>query len=119
MALTTEILSTIQSDDYKRFTEILLHRAMTWVPRIRRQYAIKAYEMYQNPTVRKLVFAYGEEVDNLQKDLLREFRSLSEAKPTGQDPEELDFYRMEGSCLNHAGAYAQAIDLLFEIDFKG
>ena len=103
-----EKLRIIQSEEYELYIKALCRRASFWVPSIRQQYAKKAYELYQNPTIRKVVLAYGAEVEKQDADILREFSGLAE------NP-EAEFYSLEGSCLIHAKEYGQTIDLLFDI----
>lgn len=96
------------SESYKLYLAALCKLASQYVSSIRVQFAEKAYEMYANETVRKLVLAYGLEVEGLEKDRLRSFRYVSEYGAT--TPEHLN-----DSCLNNAHNYGAAIRFLFGI----
>ena len=97
-----------RTDEYKEYLKALCRLASHYVSRIRVQFAEKAYEMYQNETVRRIVLAYGEEVEKLEKDRFRDFRFVSEYGAV--TPESLD-----DSCLNKARSYGDTIKMLFDI----
>lgn len=105
----TNKFQTINSPEYQAYQEALAQLASPFVCRIRIQYAMKAYEMYQNPTVRKLVLAYGEDYEKLKKDWVRSFESVANYGVR-------EYTSMEDTCLSNAKAYAKAIELLFDIN---
>ena len=81
----------------------------------------KAFDMYQDETVRKLVLAYGEEAEKLDEDRFNDFCRADENF-------DEDFYGkynvdpktyLKDSCLIYAGEYAQALFYLFGIKLKG
>lgn len=94
-----------QSAEYKAYIEALCHLACVYIAEIRRQFAAKAFELYGNETIRRLVLAYGEEIKKLEADRLREFKFAADY------PESA--YSLEDSCLNNAQHYAAAIKLFF------
>ena len=98
----------ISSEEYQAYIKALCRLASGYVSKIRVQFAEKAYEMYQNETVRKLVLAYGEEAEKLDESRLRDFQFVTYYGAT--TPEHLD-----DCCLNHAEHYGQTIKMLFEI----
>lgn len=97
-----------QSEEYKTYIKALCRLSSNWVSRIRVQYAEKAYEMYQNETVRKIVIAYGEEIKKLDEDRLKDFNFVSRYGATTDES-------LEDSCLNNARHYSATIKMLFEI----
>ena len=97
-----------RTDEYKTYLSALCRLASGYVSRIRVQFADKAYEMYQDETVRRIVLAYAEEIVKLDAARLFDFRHVSEY---GTDNTEC----LHDSCLNHAGAYGETIKMLFEI----
>lgn len=109
------------TDEYKDYMKALCRMASGWVPKIRIQYAQKAFDMFQNETVRKLVLAYGEEAEKLNESQLRDFCFADEHfdddffADSNVDPKTY----LSDSCLNHAAEYAQAVFFLFGIDLKG
>ena len=103
-----EKMRITQSDEYKTYLRSLCRLASSYVSRIRVQFAEKAFEKYQNETIRRLVLAYGEEIEKLDNSRLFDFTSVSEHGAT--TPE-----RLEDTCLNNARHYSAAIKLLFDI----
>lgn len=103
--------STIHSDEYKAYLAALCDLASNYISEIRVQFATKAYEKYQDPTVRRLVLAYGEEVRKLREDRLRDFAWVENHSFVGAD-------HLHDSCLNNARHYAEAIHLLFDINLS-
>lgn len=110
-----------KTDEYKTYMKALCRLASRWVPEIRIQYAQKAFDMYQDETVRKLVLAYGEEWEKLDADRFHDFCRADENF-------DEDFYGnynvdpktyLKDSCLIYAGEYAQALFYLFGIKLKG
>lgn len=95
------------SDEYKEYMKALCRLACVYVSEIRVQFADKAYEMYQNETVRRIVLEYGKEAEKLDEDRLRSFRHISEYGPTD--------YGMPDTCLSNAEHYAKTIYMLFDI----
>lgn len=98
----------IGTDEYKEYLEALCRLASQYVSRIRVQFAEKAYDMYQNETVRRIVYAYGEEAEKLDRDRFMEFRTAS--RYGADTPDSL-----RDSCLNNANAYGETIKMLFDI----
>lgn len=105
-------LSIILSEEYKQYLSALCKLSSRWVSSIRVQFANKAYNFYQDETIRKLVLAYGEEVKKREDERLRNFTNAAE----WLDPTE-DFLE-DSRCLIHDEEYAQALFFLFEIEFK-
>ena len=104
-----ENIEIVHSEAYKEYISALCRLASEYVSRIRVKFAERAFEMYKNETVRKLVIAYGEEVKKLDKWRLSDFKSVSEY---GADSED----RLNDSCLSNAREYGKAIWFLFGID---
>ena len=104
---TIETLRITQSDEYKNYLKALCWIAEGYVSRIRVQFAQKAFEMYQNETVRKIVLAYGVEHEKLEERRLLDFTFFSE-HPSNE-------YSMDDDCLNNARHYEKTIKMLFEI----
>lgn len=100
--------SITASAEYKAYIMALCNLASDYVARIRQQFAAKAYEMYQNETVRKLVLAYGDEYMKLQSSRLFDFEMAA------HHPHDNSY--LEDTCLNNAGHYAAAIKFFFEIN---
>ena len=96
------------SANYDLYLHALCKLSSQYVSRIRVQFAEKAYEMYQNETVRRIVFAYGEEIEKLEHDRFRDFKYT--AAHGAVTPESL-----EDSCLNNAKHYGNTIKMLFDI----
>lgn len=107
-----ERFSITHTEEYKAYLKALCCMASKWVPEIRVQYARKAYEMYANETVRRIVLEYGKEAEKLDKDRLRSFEFCSEHDDFGPN-------HLEDSCLIHAGDYAQTVFMLFDIKLSG
>lgn len=96
-----------RTEEYKNYMKALCRLACQYVSEIRVQFADKAYDMYQNETVRKIVLEYGKEAEKLDEDRLRSFRHVSEYGPTD--------YGMPDTCLSNAEHYAKTIYMLFDI----
>lgn len=94
------------STEYKAYIEALCRLASDYVPKIRRQFAEKAFELFQNETIRFLVAAYYEEAKKLDEYRLRDFELVA------NDP-ELYGHGLQDDCLNHAKSYADTIKLFF------
>ena len=103
-----ERMETIRTPEYKTYTAALCRLASQFVPHIRRQFADKALDLYNNESVRRLVIAYGEEAKKLDDYRLREFELV--ASPPGEHPHELN-----DDCLNRAKSYADTIRFFFEV----
>ena len=101
----------IRSEEYKAYLKALCRYASGYVSRIRVQFAERAYEKYQDPTTRRIVLAYGEEIEKLDADRLRQFESASRYGALTEES-------LNDSCLIHAGAYGETIKLLFDIGTK-
>ena len=94
------------SPEYKEYLAALCRLASGYVPKIRRQFAEKAFEKYSDPTLRRLVLEYGKEAKKLDASRLSDFELVAE------NP-ELYGHGLEDSCLNKAGSYGDAIKLFF------
>lgn len=109
-----------RSEEYQKYMKALCRMACRWVPEIRIQYAEKAFEMYKDESVRKLVLAYGEEAEKLDADRLRDFCNADEHFDDdfwGKYEVNRETY-LRDSCLIHADEYAQAAFLLFDINLR-
>lgn len=106
--MTEQKYEIINSEEYKDYLNALCRLASDYVSRIRVQFAEKAYDMYQNETVRRIVYAYGEEMEKLDADRIREFAYVAHFGAT--TPEHLN-----DTCLNNARHYAATIKMLFDI----
>lgn len=106
-----EIYTITQSPEYAPYMKALSRLASAYIPRIRRQFAEQALEKFQNETVRRLVLAYGEEVEKLDADLLSDFKWAARYAGT----ENAEPYTLETSCLNHAAHYGETLKFLFDI----
>lgn len=103
-----EKMTITQSPEYKEYTAALCRLASQFIPRIRRQFAEKAFDLYNNETIRRLVIAYGEEAKKLDEYRLREFTWAAD------DPEHTPC-ELDDDCLNRAKSYADSIRFFFEI----
>lgn len=103
-----EELKVIQSEEYKAYIKALCLVAEDYVSRIRVQFAEKAFEMYSNETVRKIVMAYGEEHMKLEAKRSRDFMNVAEFGACSDES-------LTDDCLNNARHYAATIKMLFEI----
>ena len=97
------------SDEYNAYIKALCRLASHYISPVRVKFAERAYKMYGDPTVRKLVLAYGAECDELDDYRLRDFTFAS--KYGACTPESLNDW-----CLNKAKHYGEAIWFLFGID---
>ena len=104
-----EKMKTTQTEEYKVYMKSLCKLASHYVSRIRVQFAEKAYEMYQNETIRKLVLEYGKEVEKLEESRLRDFNYVSDYGAT--TPDSLD-----DTVLNYSNAYGKAVWFFFGIE---
>lgn len=95
---------------FEEYISALCNLAATYVSRIRKQFADKAVEKFQDPTIRKLVLAYGEEVKKQNEYRLQQFRS--DARWRKSEADRLD----DDHLLIHDHEYAKAIWFLFDID---
>lgn len=102
-------LKITHSEEYKKYIEALCQLASGYVSRIRVQFAEKAYDMYQNETVRRIVLAYGEEIEKLRESRLNDFRFAADFGAVSQDS-------LEDFPLNNARHYGQTIKMLFDIE---
>ena len=101
---------TTSSEEYKAYLAALWRCSAHWVDKIQIQYARKAYEMYQNETVRKLVLKYGEQIAKLDEYCMDRFRYASKYEDASPN--------LHDDCLNIAGSLAQSIHFLFDIDMN-
>ena len=108
ITVTDQNIETIYSDEYNFYLKALCRLASGYVSRIRVQFAEKAYEMYQNETVRRIVNAYGDEIEKLDESRIRDFTYTSHYGATTEDS-------LNDSCLNKAMAYGDTIKMLFDI----
>lgn len=97
------------SEEYKRYMKALCRLASGYVSRIRIQFAERAYEKYQDETIRKIVLAYGEEAEKLDHARYMDFMRCSEYGALTEDS-------LNDDCLNNAGGYGKTIKFLFEIN---
>lgn len=102
-------LSITLSEEYKAYLSALSKLSSKWVTRIRLQFARKAYNCYQDETIRKLVLAYGEETKKREADRLRNFEYAAEWSDCSEDHLE------DSHCLIHDEEYGRALYLLFDI----
>ena len=103
-----EKMTITLSPEYKEYTAALCRLASQFVPRIRRQFAEKAFDLYNNETLRRLVIAYGEEAKKLDEYRLREFTIVA------NNPEHFP-HELDDDCLNRAKSYSDSIRFFFEI----
>ena len=103
--MTTETYKITSSEEYKTYIAALARLASDYVPELRKQFAAKAVENFQNETLRTLVIAYGEEIKKLDADRLREFEWAA------KDPDGL--HSLEDSCLNKARHFAATIKFFY------
>lgn len=103
-----EVLRIRNSEEYNQYMKALCRLASEYVSRIRVQFAEKAFDMYQNETVRKIVLAYGEEIEDLEAHRLRDFLRVSESGAVTEES-------LNDWCLNNAKHYASTIKFLFDI----
>lgn len=106
--MSVEELKIINSDEYKAYIKALCWAAEGYISRIRVQFAEKAFEMYNNETVRKIVLAYGDEHEKLEERRLRDFTHVACYGAATKDS-------LTDDCLNNAGHYQATIKLLFDI----
>lgn len=97
-----------RTEEYKKYISALCRLASDYVSCIRVQFAEKAYDMYQNETIRQIVFAYADEIERLDRDRLRDFWYVSEHGATTSES-------LNDSCMNKAKSYGDTIKLLFGI----
>ena len=100
-----ERLHITQSEAYKTYIKALCRLACVYVPKIRKQFAEKAFELYQNETIRRLVIAYGEELEKLEESRLRDFTFAVNYPDTETS--------LEDTCLSNAGHFAETIKFFF------
>lgn len=100
----------IHSEEFQVYAEALCILASTYVERIRKQFADKALEKYSDPTIRRLVLAFGEEAKKQDKHRLDRFMSEIDYGPK-------DWLTLgDDHCLIHDREYEKAIWFLFDID---
>ena len=97
------------TDEYKAYLKALCRIASEYVSRIRVQFAEKAFDKYQDETLRRIVLTYGEEAEKLDEQRLFDFRCVSQYG--AKSPDSLDDF-----CLNKAAHYAQTVFMLFDIE---
>ena len=106
--MSVEELKVIHSEEYKAYIKALCLVAKEYVSRIRVQFAEKAFEMYSNETVRKIVLAYGEEYEKLEERRLSDFTHVANYGACSEES-------LNDDCLNNARHYGATIKMLFEI----
>jgi hypothetical protein len=106
--ISVEEMKIMHSEEYKAYIKALCWVAEDYVSSIRVQFAEKAFEMYSNETVRKIVMAYGEEHEKLEDRRLRDFMHVAEFGAFTKES-------LNDDCLNNARHYAATIKMLFEI----
>jgi hypothetical protein len=102
----TEALKIIQDDEYKLYMKALCWIASQYVSKIRVQFAKKAFEMYKDETVRKIVLAAGIEHDKLEASRLRNFIHVAEYGACTDES-------LTDDCLNCFSDYANTVKMLF------
>ena len=108
---SVEELKIIHSDEYKAYLKALCRLASGYVSSIRVKFAERALEKYADPTIRRLVLAYGKEAEKLDDNRLFDFSFVAEY---GAETDS----RLEDTCLSNARHYGKAIWFLFDIDDK-
>ncbi len=98
-----------QSEEYKEYMKALCRIASGYVPRIRVQFAEKAYDKFQDATTRRIVYAYGEEIEKHDEYLLKNFMWEAEKETPNES-------MLENDILNNAKSYAATIKMLFDIN---
>ena len=101
-------LAIINSEEYKKYLAALCRLASQYISSIRVQFAEKAYEKYQDETLRRIVYAYGEEIAKLDEARLRDFSHAAHFGAYSPDS-------LADSCLNNACHYGPTIKMLFDI----
>ncbi len=109
---TNEINTIIRSDEYKQYMKALSRLSLDYVSRIRVKFAEQAFEKYQDESIRRLVLAYGTEMNKLENRLLDDFTHLAEHTALGLDDHH-DSESLNDWPLNKAKSYADAIKLFF------
>ena len=98
------------SEEYQDYLKALFDLAWGYIPQIRKQFADRAYEKYQDETTRRIVLAYGKEREEAKDRIFRQFQNVS--KYDDWSSEEFNY---EVSCLNMAASYGNTIKMLFDI----
>ena len=106
--MNIEKLQIIQTEEYKAYLKALCRLSSGYVSRIRVQFAERAFDKYQDATIRRIVLAYGEEIEELDEYRYRHFVYVSQHGAV--TPESLT-----DDVLNHAQHYGATIKMLFEI----
>lgn len=101
----TEIYTTTKHPEYNAYIKALCRLASSYVPEIRKQFAAKAVENFQNETLRALVLAYGEETEKLDAARLQDFTWAARDIETAGS--------LEDTCLNNAKHYAATIKFFY------
>lgn len=99
----------MRSEEYETYLKALCRLSAGYVSRIRVKFAERAYEKFTDPTIRKLVLAYGAECEDLDRHRLNDFKYVAKYGATTEES-------MTDWCLNNSGHYAKAIWFLFGID---
>lgn len=105
----SKIRAITLSDEFREYTDALCEYASNFVPEIREQFAEKAFEMYQNESVRKLVLAYGKDAEERRKNRKKYFQWACESAATGESCK----YSIDLMNSALAKNYGDAIWLLF------
>ena len=109
---SSEINAIIRSEEYKKYIKALSRLSFDYVSRIRVKFAEQAFEKYQDESIRRLVLAYGEQIEKLEAHHLDDFSRIAEHVAIGIDDHH-DNDSLEDWCLNSAKHYAEAIKLFF------
>lgn len=96
------------SEEYKAYIKALCRLASGYIPKIRVKFAEQAYDKYMDATTRRIVLAYGEEIEELDASRLRDFSHYAHFGSVGTGP-------LTDSCLNNAKSYGETIKMLFDI----
>ena len=109
---TNEINTILHSDEYKQYMKALSRLASEYVSKVRVKFSERAFEKYQDESIRRLVLAYGREAEDLDRRRLADFTSLADHMALGLDDHHTD-EDLNDWPLNNANSYSEAIKFLF------
>lgn len=113
--MSTDEIKVIDTAEYDKYLAALCRLASGYVSRIRVQFAEKAREKYGDPTVCRIVLAYGEECEKLDAARLNDFLAI--ASRSALNPDWLNHPDcLEDPVLNKARSYGDTIKMLFDIE---
>lgn len=98
-----------KSPEWNSYLAALEKLSVPYIASIRRKFAVRAYRMFKNEAVRRLVIEYGKEHDSNKATRRCEFFAMA------RDPMRNDSNLEGDSCINNASAYADAIKFMFGI----